>query len=225
MYLSKLILNPRCREVRRDIQLPYELHRTLARAFTTADGTNYRAAHGVLFRIEPLVHPAAHPTVLVQSGSLPDWHELPEAYLLTHPETKVFSASFRENQVLSFRLLASPTKKEPRPGRQGRRIALSDSVEDETTGLTPARTWMVRKGEQHGFRLIHLMTEEFRFGGGRSKGFAGKNDLPLCGVRFDGLLQITDPVRLLEAIQKGIGPSKAFGFGLLSLAPVPEFKG
>mgnify|MGYP002136949035 FL=1 len=33
MFLSKLILNPKSREARRDLANPYDLHRTLARAF------------------------------------------------------------------------------------------------------------------------------------------------------------------------------------------------
>jgi len=33
------------------------------------------------------------------------------------------------------------------------------------------------------------------------------------------MLDVTDPVRLVEAVRDGIGPAKAFGFGLLSLAP------
>ena len=38
------------------------------------------------------------------------------------------------------------------------------------------------------------------------------------GVRFNGLLQVTDPEKLMQAVRNGIGPAKAFGFGLLSLA-------
>jgi CRISPR system Cascade subunit CasE len=36
-------------------------------------------------------------------------------------------------------------------------------------------------------------------------------------VRFDGVLRVTDAARLVEAVRSGIGPAKAFGFGLLSL--------
>ena len=37
-------------------------------------------------------------------------------------------------------------------------------------------------------------------------------------VRFDGLLEVTDPVKFLETLRAGIGSAKGFGFGLLSLA-------
>ncbi|NUQ01432.1 MAG: type I-E CRISPR-associated protein Cas6/Cse3/CasE, partial [Armatimonadetes bacterium] len=38
-------------------------------------------------------------------------------------------------------------------------------------------------------------------------------------VDFEGLLIVTDPPRFCEALRRGIGPAKAFGCGLLSVAP------
>ena len=38
-------------------------------------------------------------------------------------------------------------------------------------------------------------------------------------VRFEGLLQVSDPDRFVGAIRSGIGSAKGFGFGLLSVAP------
>ena len=40
------------------------------------------------------------------------------------------------------------------------------------------------------------------------------------GVQFRGVLEVTDPVKFAQAHSKGIGSAKAFGFGLLLLAPV-----
>ncbi|MDK0519331.1 type I-E CRISPR-associated protein Cas6/Cse3/CasE [Streptomyces sp. ML-6] len=41
-------------------------------------------------------------------------------------------------------------------------------------------------------------------------------------VTFEGSLRITDPDILTERLLGGIGPSKAYGCGLLTLAPLPE---
>lgn len=41
-------------------------------------------------------------------------------------------------------------------------------------------------------------------------------------VTFEGRLRITDPALLTEHLLTGIGPSKAYGCGLLTLAPLPE---
>ena len=38
-------------------------------------------------------------------------------------------------------------------------------------------------------------------------------------VLFDGLLEVTDPGLFRQAIAVGIGPGKAFGCGLMSIAP------
>ena len=215
MFLSKLLLNPRCRDAWRDLGAPYELHRTLARAFPTELGTDYRARHGVLFRIEPMAYAGDQPTVLVQSAREPDWHELPEAYLQS-ARVNAFSPAFSAGQFLLFRVVANPTKKVTEPGqRQGRRVALLDA--SPTDDLTPARSWLVRKGEQHGFRVAYTTTQDFWLGVSRGARVV-KSALPLYGVRFDGLLEVTDPVHLTEALKRGIGPAKAFGFGLLSVA-------
>jgi CRISPR system Cascade subunit CasE len=43
----------------------------------------------------------------------------------------------------------------------------------------------------------------------------------LRSARYEGLLRVVDPAQLKETLAQGIGPGKAFGFGLLSLARVP----
>ncbi|MBI4518088.1 MAG: type I-E CRISPR-associated protein Cas6/Cse3/CasE [Deltaproteobacteria bacterium] len=37
---------------------------------------------------------------------------------------------------------------------------------------------------------------------------------------YEGILEVTDPDHFRGTIISGIGPGKAFGFGLLSFAPV-----
>ena len=39
-------------------------------------------------------------------------------------------------------------------------------------------------------------------------------------VRFDGVLTVSDPDKMLAVLTRGIGPAKSFGCGMLSLAPV-----
>lgn len=42
----------------------------------------------------------------------------------------------------------------------------------------------------------------------------------MVSARYDGILAVTDPDRFARVLARGIGPAKAFGFGLLSVAPV-----
>ena len=39
------------------------------------------------------------------------------------------------------------------------------------------------------------------------------------GVVFEGILEISDPERFATAVRQGVGPAKAYGSGLLSVAP------
>ena len=72
MFLSKLTLNPRSRQVRRELAEAYQMHRTLLRAFPDAgDGGPSR----VLYRVDLPRHPGP-PVVLVQSAVCPDWSPL-----------------------------------------------------------------------------------------------------------------------------------------------------
>lgn len=219
MYLSKLELNPRSKEARRDLSQPYELHRTLAHAFPTLDGQDYRAHHGVLFRLEAITPGYARPSVLVQSVTLPNWNLLPADYCARFPEHKEVNPVFTTGQTLGFRLLANPTKKEARPGQsQGRRVALTDVSQGDE--LSPAQQWLRRKGEIGGFDLLHVLSEGFRLNEFRQSPTASqrsKQQIPHYGVRFDGLLRVRDPQLLAEVVSQGIGSAKAFGFGLLSL--------
>ena len=50
-----------------------------------------------------------------------------------------------------------------------------------------------------------------------SRGRHGRR-LAHLAVRYEGLLQVGDPERLLQAVRGGIGSAKGLGFGLLSLA-------
>ncbi len=221
------MLNPRSREARRDVRSPYDMHRTLARAFPTPDGVNYRSEHGVLFRLEPRLQMGAGPShdhplssatgLLVQSQQEPEWDRLPSAYLICPVITKAFNPSFSVGQPFAFRLVANPTRKVKRPGQpQGKRLALVDTVVEN--GFSPAREWFNRKGIQHGFEASFVLMDTFWLGKHSSDISREKQHVAIFGVRYDGLLYITDPAKFSDALKNGIGPSKAFGFGLLSLA-------
>jgi len=42
----------------------------------------------------------------------------------------------------------------------------------------------------------------------------------LFAVRYQGILEVTDSDKFRSTLMRGVGPGKAFGFGLLSVAPV-----
>jgi CRISPR system Cascade subunit CasE len=203
-HLTQLKLNPRCRRVREDLADPYELHRTLLRAFPDAKAGG---PGRVLYRVEP-PRGESRFVVLVQSSVAPDWSrlEVPNDYLVGPPATKAFDPSFATGQRLSFRLRANPTVK-----RDCKRRPLFDEGEQ--------RAWLDRKGAVAGFRVVRAEVSPEGPSCGRKLLGGDTLTLTLHAVRFDGLLTVTDPERLRQALRAGIGSAKGLGFGLLSVAP------
>jgi CRISPR system Cascade subunit CasE len=216
MYLSRLILNPRNRRVQKEIAQPYQMHRSLMRAFPDdlKEG-NER----VLFRLETAR--TGDLTLLVQSLTLPDWSWLaePEArgYLLPvdkpNPAVKSFDINLAIGQVLAFRLRANPTVKRRFDEETHKRVGLYREEEQIE--------WLKRKGEQGGFRVLSVRTSNQDTINGYIRRDEERHKLKLLAVQFDGLLQVTDPDRLCETVRRGVGSGKGLGFGLLSLARPP----
>lgn len=223
MHLSKLILNPRNAGARRDISHPYEMHRTLYRAFDQITRTEADARPRILFRIEP-ERAAAGPVVLVQSDIVcPEWSTLEgHGYLLDVHGPKAFAPVFQPSQHLRFRLVANPTIKKATVGKKHNpRVPLVHARQaDNNHGYLGYLDWLDRRANLAGFRVIHVQDAPFQHPTRNTKNRLGsKQNIPHFGVRFDGVLEVTDSEKLVEAVRNGIGPAKAFGFGLLSLAP------
>jgi len=207
MHLSRLTLNPRTRRVQRELADPYQLHRTLMRCFP--DGLESPEHERVLFRVDTDRRTDV-PVVLMQSHLAPEWGWLAEpgarGYLMSAPESKEFTLALAPGQPLAFRLRANPTVR-----RGGKRQPLYRE-EDQLT-------WLTRKGEQGGFRVLHSSAVQE----GDQTAWVHRDEgilkATLFAVRFDGLLHVTDPERLWRAVCTGIGSGKGLGFGLLSLAP------
>ncbi|MGD9100121.1 MAG: type I-E CRISPR-associated protein Cas6/Cse3/CasE [Anaerolineae bacterium] len=221
MHLSRLILNPRNRRVQREVASPYQLHRSLMRAFP--DGLK-EGQERVLFRLEE--HPRTGAlTLLVQSLNPPDWSWLqaPNArdYLLPehllppgvydNPATKPFDLALSPGQVLAFRLRANPTVKRKFPNGDHKRVGLYREEEQIQ--------WLERKAELGGFDLLSARTGRQDIIRGQLKRDDKTHQLRLLSVQFDGVLRVSDPERLCESVRRGIGSGKGMGFGLLSLAP------
>ena len=176
MYLSRLILNPRSREVRRDLSNCHDLHRSVMRGFpeVPAHGRQVhaeaRAQLGVLYRLESLPG-VGTVCVLVQSGAEPDWSRLPAGYLLEtggrllNPDMKRVDGAFAAivaGDELVFRLRANPTKRlPPTTGadgvrRDGKRVELR-SEEALLGWLREKGTGNPRSGRGGGgFRLVEV---------------------------------------------------------------------
>ena len=239
--LSRLILDPRSRDVARDVADCHALHRTVMSGFplTTGDAQPARERFGVLFRLEAALRDPGALALLVQSDVWPDWSRLRPGYLLEtggekeNPACKRIDDRYRTlgvGTVLRFRLRANPTRKvDTRSGpdgarRNGRRV--------DWRGEEERLAWLQRKGEQGGFRLLTVSGTsavpsvvtwpgEMVAGsrpGGRFAATGADTRLTFASVLFDGTLVVADRDRFQETLALGVGPGKAYGFGLLSIA-------
>lgn len=213
MYLSKLTLNLRNRQVRSEITSPYEMHRTISKAFASNDSAT---DNRMLFRIEsnPKNNISSGINVLVQSSDTePDWSKLTvdENYFLAEPLTKYVDLSKLASGLYKFKLIANPTIK-----RNGKRFGLYKEEEQIE--------WFKRKGEHHGFEPIYLHCSDFTIGNksktANMKEDVNKSDIYHLGVSYEGVLKVTNPEEVIKAMLAGIGSAKAFGFGLLTIAIV-----
>lgn len=207
MHLSRLKLDLSHHGVRRDLADPYQMHRTLARAFAVDAQSR---PERFLWRVESIdtMGRDACPIVLVQSGSPGIWSAVDAhtQYFLEPPEVKavdldrlvVNGARFR------FRLRANPTR-----FRDGKRWGLFREEEQ--------LAWMQRKAELGGFELDRVVVhgrERIKVQQSRT----GQQMTFDC-AQFEGVLRVVDSTRSHAAISGGIGAAKSMGFGLLSVAP------
>lgn len=201
IYLSLLILNPRSRQVQAELRDPYQMHRTISRAFGE-DPATYAAAR-CLFRVDE-ISGDAQPRLLVQSQMTPDWSPITaiERYLAEEPRLTSYAPRFTAGQLLAFRLRCNPTVK-----RQGSRYALRTEAE--------RMTWLARKAETGGFVVCRA---DIKALDPLTTCTAKAQTVTLNSVQYDGLLRVMDPERFAATLASGIGSAKGFGFGLLSLA-------
>ncbi len=229
MYLSRLILDPKNRAVRRDLGDLQGLHRTLMCAFPPAqDPRTARSEMGVLYRIE-LGPRSPGVRLLVQSLAEPNWDRLEAGHLLDchgNPAVKRVDQVYESIQPgasLRFRLRANVTKRvDTKTGpdgvrRNGRRAPLTDP--DATL------KWLERKASESGFRLVDVAenpglpdVSAIPATGRRDTGARDGAKLTVDSVLFEGRLRVVDKALFLRALGQGIGPAKAYGCGLLSVA-------
>jgi len=229
LWLSRLVLDLRNRTVHRDVGDSQAMHRRLLDAFPP--GTT-RADHGLLYRLESDQRgDRGRIVALVQSTIPPDWSKLPAGYLQGDewlgalPEPKPIGERYRAlgaGTFLRFRLRANPTRKIH--VAEGRRPTGPNGTRKPLT-REELPTWLERKGEQHGFRLIDARNQPDPVSGKEQTGRKadprdGEKRMRMthAAVLFDGELEITDADRFRDALWNGIGPAKAYGFGLLSVA-------
>lgn len=146
-------------------------------------------------------------------------------------ETKPIPDSFWTHERYAFQLRANPTKKVVDPakpkaiGPDGRINRNRNARRVPLLKREDLVAWLQRKADAGGFRFnpdtlrTHPARKEF-FWKPRNGETARAMPGVVQGVEFCGVLEVTDRERFLQTFRGGVGSAKAFGFGMLVLAPL-----
>jgi CRISPR system Cascade subunit CasE len=217
LLLNRLRLNLGHRDVRRDLSNPYDMHRTLSRAFVIGPDD---PVPPFLWRLETS-RDAEPPILIVQSERQPQWSQLPDDYFLSQAQRSwIPEAVFSKGRAVAFRVRANPTvhrlpqadtdDAQPSGSRRGRRKRLGLWSEVEQLA------WLQRQAARLGLRQVAAAvscSERLRC---RRKGSV----MTVAAAQFDGQAVITDPDALAAGVRTGIGHARMLGLGLVSLAPL-----
>ena len=185
---------------------PYDIHRELWHLFPNRPDES----RGFLFRVEKQ-QKGLGAEILMQSNS--EVSAVNGTVRIIGSRKYVFS--LQKGQKIRFRLRANPIKT----------IKDEDGRLNQRDEMKKCRVPLIREGDQKAWierklekicsldALVFQQEMPLYFRKSNSKR-AGK----IQTVLFDGVLNINDPDALIEMIKNGIGPAKAFGCGLLSMA-------
>ncbi|MEU6284804.1 type I-E CRISPR-associated protein Cas6/Cse3/CasE [Streptomyces sp. NPDC047028] len=226
LYLTRLAPHPTSRLAQQELGASSHhasLHRRVMSLFPDGIPEQARTHFGVLFRVEDTPR-GCH--LLVQSNEPPAPDRLPAGYgtLTTRPLDTLLDA-LKPGLTLHYRCTASPVRK---PGATTRAhynlpaaVPLNGPAADE---------WWQRQADKAGLKLLTLHSQPVDAARDRQTpdGTApadrtkNSNRIHHHRVRFDGTATIINPDVLRTAVHSGIGRGKAYGCGLLSIAPAPD---
>jgi len=198
-------------------------------------------AQGFLFRVDSLRGNRA--MIIVQSAREPDWNYAfhnAEHFLAGPPLCRPFEDSkhFKTNDPLHFRLLANPVRKVSKKslGIDGKPLNQKWLGKEVPVPMADLEKWLLRRAEPGwsppknkkesgqkqpppGFKIesisnIHSGFVNISKGRDDEHGKATRRRSAL----YQGILRVTNPEHFRATLNRGIGPGKAFGFGLLSVA-------
>ncbi|WP_433888461.1 type I-E CRISPR-associated protein Cas6/Cse3/CasE [Streptomyces sp. CA-111067] len=217
VWLTRIVPDPRSRDARRDTEgtgAAVNLHRRLMALFPDDVGPDARAQLGVLFRTEDS---AAGTQILLQSSHRPDPARLPAAYgtALSRPLDPLLDA-LAAGLTIRYRCVANAVRK---PGATTRELYGLPAV--VALRGAPADEWWSRQAEAAGLKPLTVQSQPLDAVRGRrgTHGPAAEQQLRHARTQFDGTAAIIDPDLLRAKISEGIGRGKAYGCGLLSVAP------
>ena len=186
----------------------YDWHQAVWKAFPGRDGQN----RDFLTRLDQKDCEFRLLIVSPTEPKKPEWAPIEPASW----KTKAIPGDYFRHKKYRFQLRANPTKKITAFGPDGK--AKKNSRRVPLVKREELVQWLGRKGEAGGFAAEEA---SLRILSGGREYFAKQGAHGLhSSVDFEGILTVTDARKFHGTFTRGIGSAKAFGFGLLVIAPL-----
>lgn len=223
-YLSRIEINPQRRGARQLLGSQQAMHAAVMSAFPPSASKNYengrplwrldqRGRESVLYVSSPTKPDFTH--LVEQAG----WPASDQSWLTRSLEPLI--SQLEEGQVWEFRFCGNPVHQGKSPTGESKRFG--------HVTVAQQLNWMVERSEKLGLRLLsddagNLLTDILW----REKSTFGKNSqegrqrVVLNRVTFQGAAAIANVDQVIHTLTHGYGHGKAYGCGLLTLAPSPS---
>ena len=227
MYLSKLELDPHRRLARKFLGSPQAMHAVVAKA---TEGTTQDSEGRVLWRIDRTYSSVS---LYILSPQAPNCSQIEQEAGMAGSVTRTldyrpFLDRLDNGQEWNFRLAANPARAVTQgTGKRGK-IAGHVTVSQQ-------QEWLTSRAQRYGFELLTVPgvepdsldvaasvvhREKPVFCRAREDG--GRDIVTINRTVFEGSLRVTDVDEFRAVLVKGLGRSKAYGCGLLTLAKAPR---
>lgn len=219
MYLTRMHLNRRLRTAQRLLASPQRIHAAVESCFPP--GANAAAGGRPLWRIDPTPQGEA---LLIASPIKPDMRSLADqagwrtdGAWESRPYSPLLDA-LAAGQHWAFRLTANPVH------------SILKGTWDDTkpcaiNGAERQEEWLLKRCAVIGFTVPGGPEDSHQLAitSQRTHRFARENrKVTIATTTFEGILVVTEPDLLRAAMASGIGRARAYGCGLLTLAPIAK---
>jgi len=223
-YLSRIWLNPLRRTTQRYYSDPQTVHAAVLGGIPDQPVTER-----ILWRLDAI---RAHRTALyVLTQSAPSWEHIVEQAgwpNTSHPQSSIkpyerITDRLATDQQYAFHLCANPVRTVPiatddPPGKHPRGVRRAHRTAQQQIEwlLDHTKGWgwdiPVATSGDRDVTIIERRTVHFAKRSG--------NRVTLDTATFEGRLHVLDPDLLRHSLLVGVGPAKAYGCGLITLAPL-----
>ena len=217
MYLTRMYLNGARRGARNLLGSPQRMHAAVMFAFPPG-ASAAAASERVLWRVD---RSASTTTLYVSSPARPDLtHVVEQAGWPSGTEhwqtvdLDPFLGRLQAGQQWVFRLTANPVRSIRDPDR-GR-----GSVRAHVT-VAQQESWLRDRAKGWGFEVEAVSVTGRRHATFGRHTDGTSNQVTVATATYDGVLAVADAELLRSAMTSGVGRAKAYGCGLITLAPLP----